>query len=105
MNATVAANLALILFAPWFAILGWAYWTYPRSHARNAARRRFDVVALLLALALSAAAMRWAFFRPAAGVGSLWPQVAATLWAYHVFVAVIAAAWFVRRRAIRVGED
>ena len=26
------ANLALILFAPWFAILGWAYWQYPRAH-------------------------------------------------------------------------
>lgn len=101
MNGTVAANLALILFAPWFAILGWAYWCYPRSHARTPARRRFDVVALLLALGLSAIAMRWAFSSPAAHTGSLWPQVAATLWAYHVFVAVIVAAWFARGRLYR----
>jgi hypothetical protein len=101
MNATVAANLALILFAPWFAILGWAYWTYPRTHARTPARRRYDVVVLLAALVLSALAMRYAFFNPAKATGSLWPQVAATLAAYHVFLAVVVVAWFARGRLYR----
>jgi hypothetical protein len=92
------ANLALILFAPWFAILGWAYWTFPRSHLRTAARRRFDVIALVLAVSASAVAMRWAYFLPFEGVGAMWPQVIATLFAYHAFVLVLVIAWFGRAR-------
>ena len=44
------ADLALILFLPWIAILGVLYWFYPRSLEKTAARRRFDVTALALAL-------------------------------------------------------
>jgi hypothetical protein len=94
--------LALILFAPWFVILGWAYWTYPKSHAVTAARRRLDVAALLLALVASAVAMYWAYFRPFDGVGTMWPQVIATLAGYHVFVGVLAVAFFVRRAKFRI---
>ncbi|HMB58205.1 MAG TPA: hypothetical protein VKM35_13485 [Arenimonas sp.] len=93
--------LALILFAPWFAILGWVYWTYPKSHAVTPARRRLDVLALLIALVLSAFAMRWAFFQPFDGVGKMWPQVIATLAGYHVFLLVLAVAFFIRRKKYR----
>ena len=40
--------LALILFAPWFLILSVMYWVYPRQ-PRDARRRLFDAVALLVA--------------------------------------------------------
>jgi hypothetical protein len=92
------ANLALILFAPWFAILGWVYWQFPRSLQRTPARRRLDIVALMLAVLASAAAMRWAYFLPFTGVGVMWPQVIATLFAYHTFLLVLAIAWFGRAR-------
>jgi hypothetical protein len=94
-------NLALILFAPWFAILGWAYWQYPQSHLRSAARRRFDLLVLGLALVLSVIAMRWSYFLPFKGVGVMWPQVIATLAAYHSFTLVLIVAWFVRGKLFR----
>jgi hypothetical protein len=94
--------LALILFTPWFLILGWAYWTFPKSHAVTPARRRLDIAALLVALALSAFAMRHAYYLPFDGVGKMWPQVIATLAGYHVFLVVLAMAFFVRRWKYRV---
>lgn len=93
--------LALLLFAPWFAILGWAYWSYPKSHAVTPARRRLDIAALLLAVILSALAMRWAYYLKFVDAGTLWPQVTATLAGYHVFLAVLLLAYFVRRRRFR----
>ena len=48
MNPFVELNLALILFLPWFAILGVLYWMFPRQ-PRTASRKLFDGVALLLA--------------------------------------------------------
>lgn len=90
--------LALLLFAPWFAILGWAYWAWPKSHAVTPSRRRLDLIALLLAVILSAIAMNWSYSLPFENAGTLWPQVIATLAGYHVFLAVLAVAWFIRRR-------
>jgi hypothetical protein len=95
-------NLALILFAPWFAILGWAYWQYPKSHLRSGARRRFDVLVLALALAATVIAMRWSYFLPFKGVGVMWPQVVATLAAYHSFLLVLVLGWFLRGRLFRI---
>ena len=48
--------LALILFTPPFAVLVWLYWQFPRSTPRTSARRRYDVVALLVCLAAANAA-------------------------------------------------
>ena len=93
--------LALILFAPWFAILSWVYWNYPKSHVISAARRRLDVIALLVAVALSAAAMRWSYFLPFKNAGPIWPQVIATLAGYHAFLFVLLAAYLVRRKKFR----
>lgn len=91
-------SLALILFAPWFAVLGWTFWNYPRSHAIGRGRRRFDLIALALAVVLSAVAMWWAYFLPADREGTLWPQLLATLAAYHAFLIVLVAAWILRAR-------
>ena len=89
--------LALVLFAPWFAILGWCYWAFPKSHAVTPARRRFDLVALLLAFVLSRIAMHLAYNIEFEGTGPLWPQVIATLAGYHAFLIVLVVAFFLRR--------
>ena len=94
-------NRAIVLFAPWFAILGWAFWRYPRSHRRGAGRLRFDLLVLALALVASVAAMRWSYFLPYGNVGPLWPQVIATLAAYHAFLVVLVAGWLLRGRWFR----
>jgi hypothetical protein len=93
--------LALILFAPWFLILGWAYWSFPRAHVAPPHRRGFDVGVLLVALALSTAAMLWTFGLQYGSVGALWPQVIATLAAYHAFLLVLAVGALLRWRALR----
>lgn len=100
----MAAYLALLLFAPWFAILGWAYWKFPKRQVSSGRTRRFDAGMLLLALALSALAMRWTFAMEFTNAGSLWPQVLATLAGYHAFLAVLALAWFLRGRLFRNQE-
>jgi hypothetical protein len=94
-------NLAIVLFAPWFLILAWAFWQYPKSHQRRSGRRIFDLCVLAVALVASIAAMRWSYFLPFRGVGPLWPQVIATLAAYHAFLVVLVAGWFVRGRLFR----
>jgi hypothetical protein len=93
--------LALVLFAPWFALLGWVYWAFPRSHVVTPARRRLDVVVLASAVAASIAAMLVAYRMPWVDTGPMWPQVIATLAAYHAFLAVLAVGWFVRGRKFR----
>ena len=90
--------LALILFAPWFLILGWAYWSFPRAHVAPPHRRAFDAGVLVVALVLSTAAMLWSFGLEYGSVGSLWPQVIATLAAYHAFLLVLGVGWFLRGR-------
>jgi hypothetical protein len=92
------ANHALVLFAPWFAILTWAYWKFPKSHRVSASRRRFDVIAIVIALALSGLAMRWAYAFDWRDAGQLWPQVVATLSAYKVFLITMMAAFWLRTK-------
>ena len=89
------ADLALILFLPWFAILGALYWFYPRTLERTARRRRFDVMALVVAFAASFAAGRWGFAIASTTIeaGPIWRQVLASLLAYKAFLVVIACAW------------
>ena len=52
--------LALILFAPWFLILSVMYWVYPRQ-PRDARRRLFDAVALLVAFVAFVFSLHWSF--------------------------------------------
>jgi hypothetical protein len=89
------ADLALLLFLPWFAILGTLYWFYPRTLERTPARRRFDVVALCVAFLASFVAGRWGFAFASTSIeaGPIWRQVLASLLAYKAFLAVLAGAW------------
>ena len=93
------AWLSLVLFLPWFALLGALYWFYPRT-PRPLARRVFDASVLLLALALSIAGMHWGYRMGLADTrsGPIWRQVLAVLYAYGAFLAVLALAIPLRMR-------
>ncbi len=97
MNPEFEFNLALILFLPWFAILGALYWFYPRT-PRGPARRGFDLAVLAVALVLSWAGMRWGLLNADAAAGAIWKQVLATLVAYGLFLIVVAFGWLARSK-------
>ncbi|GAA5070265.1 hypothetical protein [Lysobacter panacisoli] len=100
MNPLVELNLALILFLPWFAILGVLFWMFPR-HPRHAARKLFDGIALLLAFTAFVLSLYWSHASADPVYGRMWQQVLATAVGYGVFLAVLTAAFFVRRRWLR----
>ena len=99
MNPNVELNLALILFLPWYAILGALYWFYPRQ-PKSLARGVFDVGALTLATIATALSMHWSYRVAGFSWGAMWPQILATSVSYGVFLAVMTAAWFFRRQWI-----
>lgn len=99
MNLAGMPTLALVLFAPWFLVLGALFWIYPRQPT-GAGRRWFDVAALVGALALFLLTLHWAHDIADRGYGRMWPQVLATSVGYGVYLGAMAAAWLVRRRWI-----
>jgi hypothetical protein len=96
--------LALLLLAPWLLILGWAYFAYPKSRPRTAARRLFDWVALLLAAAAAVMCAAYGFeSAPPPQVdafgrasGAIWQQVLPALLGYGACVAVLGVAMCLR---------
>ena len=101
MNPTIQINLALILFLPWYLILAWLYWAFPRQ-PRTVARRAFDLASLAVTVGASAASMHWSYRAGAAdaSAGRIWRQVLATSVSYGVFLAALTVAFFVRRRLL-----
>ena len=99
MNLAGLPVLALILFAPWFLILSALFWLFPRQ-PRGAARVRFDIAAILVALLAFIASLHWSFGYADRSHGHLWPQILATSVGYGVFLAVLTAAFFLRRRML-----
>lgn len=89
--------LAVLLLAPWFAVLGWIYWR--TAPARFAAARGFDITALASAVALSVAGMALGLHFDPAGHHPIIREIVASLVAYKGFLLVLVAAWFWRRRA------
>ncbi len=100
MNRIVELNLSLILFLPWFAILGVLFWCYPRQ-PRDTARRVFDALSLVFALVAFLASIYWSFDNADLRYGKMWPQVLATALGYGVFLAAMTLAFFVRRAWLR----
>jgi hypothetical protein len=100
MNRLVELNLALILFLPWFAILGTLYWLYPRQ-PRPPARKWFDGAALLSALLAFMLAMYGGHAWADPGYGRMWQQIVATATSYAAFLAVLAVAVWLRRDWLR----
>jgi hypothetical protein len=93
-------DLALILFAPWFLILSVLFWVYPRQ-PRNAKRRLFDIVALLVSVLAFVATLRWAHGYADHQYGAMWPQILATSAGYGVYLLALTVAVFVRRAWLR----
>ena len=77
--------LAVILFLPWFLLLGSLYWLFPRQ-PRTARRQGVDLAALAVAFVLSFIGMQ------CVGTGAIWKQVLATLVAYGAFLFVLTLA-------------
>lgn len=100
MNPLVALNLALILFLPWYLILGGLFWFYPRQ-PRDAARRGFDLGSLALALFAAAMGTYWGMAHADPQPGVMWKQVLATSVSYGLFLAVLTLAIVVRRAWLR----
>jgi hypothetical protein len=95
------ADLAILLFLPWFLILAALYWAYPRATPVTPARRRYDGLVLVAAFAASFAAGRWGYAIASTDIeaGPIWRQVLASLLAYKAFLLVICTAWWWRGRA------
>lgn len=100
MNAHVELNLAMILFLPWFLILGALFWIYPRG-PRSLARNLFDAGSLLLATLAGIWGTWWSIDNADPGYGNLWKQILASTISYGMFLAVmcvaIAVRWYVMR--------
>ena len=85
--------LAIILFLPWFLLLGALFWLFPRQ-PRNPRRKAFDIAALVVAFVMSFVGMQWGYALGLAdvGTGAILKQVLATLVAYGAFLFVLTVA-------------
>lgn len=99
MNPAVELNLALLLFLPWFLILGVLFWIYPRQ-PRGARRVLFDLVSLGASVGAFLLAIHWAQAIADSRHGHMWQQILATAVGYGVFLAVLSAAFAIRRRVL-----
>lgn len=97
MSQGVQLHLALILFAPWFAVLSVLFWRCPRQ-PRGPARTLFDSASLTVATAAAFAGMYWGMAHADAGYGPMWKQVFATSLAYGLYLGVMAVALIARIR-------
>ena len=106
MSPLVAENLALLLFLPWFLILGVLFWMVPRQ-PRGARRVVFDLLSLGVALSAFLLSIHWAHAAADRGHGAMWAQILATAVGYGVFLAALAVAFVVRARVLRrrAGDD
>lgn len=100
MNPLFEANLTLILFLPWFLILAVLFWVYPRQ-PRGAARRLFDILALLLSLAAFVASLYWIQGIADPAHGRMWQHILATAVGYGVFLGAMLVAFILRALLFR----
>jgi hypothetical protein len=96
MSPSVAQNLALILFLPWYLVILIVYWRMRRKPARWGGRV-FDLAAIAVSIAAAAIAGPWALAHADDSIGSMWPQILATVVGYGAFLAVITLAALLRR--------
>lgn len=96
MHPHVELNLALILFLPWYLVILIVYWRMRRTPARWTGRA-FDLAAIAISIATAAMAGPWALAHADNSIGSMWPQILATVVGYGAFLAVITLAALVRR--------
>lgn len=96
MNPLVELNLALILFLPWYLLVGWIFWRW-RGQKQSDARKL--LVALVISGALAAAAVSgiWAYRYADPSVGAIWKQILACVIGYWAFLSVLVAGFFALR--------
>ena len=100
MNPLVELNLGLLLFLPWFLILGVLFWMFPRQ-PRHALRRLFDAASLVLATVAFVLTLHWTLDFADPTQGRMWGQILATSAGYAVFLAVLTLAVVLRLRQWR----
>lgn len=100
MNPQVELNLALILFVPWFSILAWLFWAYPRQ-PRGALRTVYDSASLIVSTLAAGWGMHWSMYNADPHAGAIWKQVLATSVAYGLFLGLMTVAIVVRWRWLR----
>lgn len=100
MSPQIDLNLGLILFLPWFLILGVLFWMFPRQ-PRHALRRLFDLGSLALATGAFMASLHWAHGYANPQHGHMWRQILATSVGYGVFLGVLLLAVLLRWRLWR----
>lgn len=100
MNPQVELNLALILFVPWFSILAWLFWAYPRQ-PRGALRTVYDSASLIVSTLAAGWGMHWSMYNADPQAGAIWKQVLATSVAYGLFLGLMTVAIVVRWRWLR----
>ncbi len=100
MNPQLELNLGLILFLPWFLILGMLFWLFPRQ-PRHVLRRLFDLASLALATMAFLASLHWAHDYADPQHGTMWRQILATSVGYGVFLGVLLLAVLLRWRIWR----
>lgn len=96
MPPQIALNLALILFIPWFSILGILFWLFPRQ-PRDWRRMVFDLASLTVAAAAAVAGTHWGMRHADPEAAAIWKQVLATSVGYGLFLLVLTAAIAARR--------
>ena len=96
MPSQIELNLALILFIPWFSILGVLFWLFPRQ-PRDWRRTALDLASLALATAAAVAGTHWGMRHADPEAAAIWKQVPATSVGYGLFLLVLTAAIAARR--------
>lgn len=96
MHPQIELNLALILFLPWYLVILVVYWRMRRRPARWVGRV-FDLAAIAVSIAAAAVAGPWALTHADDSIGSMWPQILATVVGYGAFLLVITLAALLRR--------
>lgn len=99
MNPLIELNLALILFLPWFAILAVLFWLYPRG-LKTRKRWWFEASSLVLSVMAAALGTYWSYRNADPSWGGMWKQILASTISYGLFLLVMTAAFFLRRRFI-----
>lgn len=96
MNAVVELNLSLLLFLPWYLLIGWLFLRLarrsPRSHLRTIALA--TPAAGLIAAGIAGA---WAYGEAGEATGAIWRQVLACSVGYGAFLAVLSAGFVLLR--------
>lgn len=96
--------LAILLLAPWLAVLGWLYWLYVRRVHGAYTHARTDALLLMLAVIAAIVCAEVAYALETGIAGAIWKQVAAALACYAGFSAVLLTG-LLRHAWLRRGRD